>query len=55
MTTNRHAYGGHFERCLPEFIQMLFKRFLTEPAILIGILVGVGYALDKDAIKLSPV
>ncbi len=33
-----------------KFIDVI-QTFLTEPAILIGILVGVGYALDKDAYK----
>lgn len=30
-----------------EFIDVI-QSFLTEPAILIGLLVGLGYALDKN-------
>ncbi len=37
-----------------KFIDVI-QTFLTEPAILIGLLVGIGYALDKKSpIKLLP-
>lgn len=29
------------------FAKIIIQTFLTEPAILIGILIGIGYALDK--------
>lgn len=45
MTTNRHAYGGRSDDVCQ--IYRCYSNVLTEPAILIGILVGVGYALDK--------
>ncbi len=51
MTTEMYAYGGRSDEMMfAKFIDVI-QTFLTEPAILIGLLVGIGYALDQIANK----
>lgn len=42
-----YAYGGRSDDVCQ--IHRCYSNVLTEPAILIGLLVGIGYALDKKS------